>query len=543
MDGQGSVIVGVLPPDFRIYLPTDAGMPTDIDTWRVIPSNLAADFGRDVGWLTVVARLRTGVTPEQAQQEMDALALRLREQYQDHANTNMHIVVNSMHRDVVNHARPVLLALLSSVAFVLLIACSNVANLLLVRAASRGREIAVRAALGGGRGRILQQMLTESGVLATAGALLGLLLAWWGIRVLVAMQPGSLPRLESVAIDGSTLLFTAGATVLAALVFGAAPAFRAVNTDLADALKERGSETGGIRGNKLRTALVVSEVGLSMVLLIGAGLMVRSFVELQNVEPGFESENVVTFSVPIPMFKYPQSDVRADFVNRLKGRLENLPAVEEVGGIAPLPLAGGDQYSVGSYGRQDATAEEYSSNTADYRPVMPGYLETMKIRLVAGRTLLLSDNEADALQVAVVDEKLASRLWPDEDPIGQQLLLDYFSVESFGVVQTPVRVVGVVGNVRSESLAADSRETVYVPYRVQPFLPLTVTVRGTVNPTEILPLLRREVNAMDPTCLWPTYASWTITWKTRWHRHGSRSRSSPSSQRWPSFWHPLDCTV
>ena len=200
------------------------------------------------------------------------------------------------------------------------------------------------------------------------------------------MQPGSLPRLESVAIDGSTLLFTAGATVLAALVFGAAPAFRAVNTDLADALKERGSETGGIRGNKLRTALVVSEVGLSMVLLIGAGLMVRSFVELQNVEPGFESENVVTFSVPIPMFKYPQSDVRADFVNRLKGRLENLPAVEEVGGIAPLPLAGGDQYSVGSYGRQDATAEEYSSNTADYRPVMPGYLETMKIRLVAGRT-------------------------------------------------------------------------------------------------------------------------------------------------------------
>ena len=169
MDGQGSVIVGVLPPDFRIYLPTDAGMPTDIDTWRVIPSNLAADFGRDVGWLTVVARLRTGVTPEQAQQEMDALALRLREQYQDHANTNMHIVVNSMHRDVVNHARPVLLALLSSVAFVLLIACSNVANLLLVRAASRGREIAVRAALGGGRGRILQQMLTESGVLAPPG--------------------------------------------------------------------------------------------------------------------------------------------------------------------------------------------------------------------------------------------------------------------------------------------------------------------------------------------------------------------------------------
>ena len=498
MDGQGSVIVGVLPPDFRIYLPTDAGMPTDIDTWRVIPSNLASDFPRDVGWLTVVARLQTGVTPERAQHEMDALALRLREQYQEHANTNMNIMVNSMHRDVVNHARPVLLALLSAAGFVLLIACSNVANLLLVRATSRGREIAVRAALGGGRGRIIRQMLTESGVLATAGALLGLLLAGWGIRVLVAMRPGSLPRLDSVAIDGTVLLFTAGATVLAALVFGAAPALRAASTDLADALKERGSETGGIRGNKLRTALVISEVGLSMVLLIGAGLMLRSFAKLQQVEPGFESENVVTFSVPLPMFKYPQPNARADFVNRLKGRLENLPAVEEVGGVTPLPLAGGDQYSVGSYGREDATAEEYSSNTADYRGVMPGYMAAMKIRLLAGRTLLVSDNEPGALQVAVVDEKLANRLWPDEDPIGQQLMLDHFSVESFGVEQTPVRVVGVVGNVRAENLAADGRETVYVPYLFQPWFPLTVTVRGTVNPTEILPLLRREVNAMDP---------------------------------------------
>ena len=498
MDGHGSVIVGVLPPGFRIYLPADAGMPTDIDTWRVIPSNLAQDFSRDAQWLTVVARLRTGVTPERAQQEMDALALRLREQYREHANTNMHIVVNSMHRDVVNHARPVLLALLSAVAFVLLIACSNVANLLLVRATSRGREIAVRAALGGGRGRIIRQMLTESGVLATAGALLGLLLASWGIRVLVAMQPGNLPRIESVGIDGTVLLFTAGATVLVALVFGAAPALRAAGTDLADALKERGSETGGIRGNKLRTALVVSEVGLSMVLLIGAGLMVRSFAKLRQVEPGFESENVVTFSVPLPMFKYPQPDVRADFINRLKRRLENLPAVEEVGGVTPLPLAGGDQYSVGSYGREDATAEEYSSNKADYRSVMPGYMEAMKIRLVAGRTLLVSDNEAGALQVAVVDEKLADRLWPDQDPIGRQLMLDYFSVESFGMEKTPVRVVGVVGNVRAESLAADSRETVYVPYRFAPFLPMTVTVRGIVNPTELLPLLRREVSAMDP---------------------------------------------
>ena len=446
----------------------------------------------------MVTRLKKGVTLERAQEEMDALALRLREQYQEHANANMQIVLNSMHRDVVDHARPVLLALLSAVGFVLLIACSNVANLLLVRAASRGREIAVRAAMGGGRGRIIRQMMTESGVLATAGALLGLLLAWWGIRVLVAMRPGNLPRIESVTIDGTVLLFTAGATVFSALVFGAAPALRAASTNLADALKERGSEAGGIRGNKLRTALVISEVGISVVLLIGAGLMFRSFAELQRVEPGFESENVVTFSVPIPMFKYPMPDVRGDFVNRLRLRLESLPAVEEVGGVAPLPLAGGDQYSVGPYGRDDVTPEQYSSNVADYRAVMPGYIDAMKIPLLAGRTLLVADNEQDALEVAVVDQKLANRLWPDEDPIGQQIVLDRFSVEVFGMEQTRVRVVGVVGNVRAESLAAEGRETVYFPYRFQPFLPMTVTLRGSVNPTEILPLVRREINAMDP---------------------------------------------
>ena len=497
MDGQGSFIVGVLPPDFRIYLPEDAGMPTDIDTWRVMPSNLM-NANRDAGFFTVVGRLKEGVTLERAQQEMDALAQRLREQYQEHANTNMQIVLNSMHQDVVEHTRPVLLALLSAVAFVLLIACSNVANLLLVRAASRGREIAVRAALGGGRRRIVRQMLTESAVLAGGGALLGLLLAWWGIRVLVALRPGNLPRIDQVQIDGTVLLFTAGATVLSALVFGAAPALRAASTNLADALKERGSDSGGVRGNRLRTVLVVSEVGLSMVLLIGAGLMLRSFAKLQQVEPGFDSENVITFSVPIPMFKYPQPDVRADFVNRLKGRLETLPAVEEVGGTAMLPLAGGDQYSVGSYGREDATLEEYSSSKADYRPILPGYFEAMTIPLVAGRTLRVSDNEAEALNVAVVDENLAERLWPNEDPIGQQLMLDQFDVEAFDMIRVPVRVVGVVGNVRAESLAVDGRETVYLPYRFLPWFPLTVTLRGTVNPVDLPPLLRAEVDAMDP---------------------------------------------
>ncbi|HEU5219887.1 MAG TPA: ABC transporter permease, partial [Gemmatimonadales bacterium] len=242
MDGLGSVVVGVLPRDFHLYLPADAGMPTNIDAWGVMPTNIG-DFARDAAWLTVVTRLKPGVTLEQGQQDMDRMAARLREAFQFHKTQNLQIVVNGMHRDVVSHARPALLALLGAVAFVLLIACANVANLLLVRASERGREIAVRAAVGSGRGRIVAQMLTESLVLSAAGAVLGVLLAWQGIGVIKALSPANLPRIESVAIDARALGFAAGVSVLAAIVFGLTPALRAVRGNLADGLRDRGSDS------------------------------------------------------------------------------------------------------------------------------------------------------------------------------------------------------------------------------------------------------------------------------------------------------------
>lgn len=297
MNGFGSVVVGVLPREFRIYLPADAGMPTNIDAWGTMPSNMA-DFARDAPWLTVVTRMKDGVSLEQAQSEMNALAARLREVHQFHANQDMEIVVNGMHRDVVNHARSPLLALMGAVVFVLLIACGNVANLLLANASRRNREIAVRAAVGGGHGRIIRQLLTESVVLAMGGAFLGGLLAFWAVQIITGISPGNLPRMEEVGINGTVLLFTAGVAVLSAMIFGLAPALRAVGGDLASALKDRGSDSGGVRGNKLRTTLVISEMALSLVLLIGAGLMVRSFFEIQGVDPGFDEENVLTFSAP-----------------------------------------------------------------------------------------------------------------------------------------------------------------------------------------------------------------------------------------------------
>jgi len=497
MDGFGSVVVGVLSPDFRIYLPADAAMPTNIDAWGVLPTNVS-EFARDAPWLTVVSRLKDGVTPQQAQQEMDALAARLRDTYQFHANQNLQIVVAGMHEDVVSHARPALLALLGAVAFVLLIACGNVANLLLVRASGREREIAVRAALGSGRGRIVRQMLTESAVLAVSGASLGALLAWWGVHLITALSPGNLPRMEEVGMDVGVMVFTVAVTAVSALVFGLAPAHRAVRSDLAGALKDRGSDAGGMRGNKLRTVLVVTEVALSLVLLVGAGLMFRSLAELKRVEPGFDAADVVTFTAPLQFSKYYNSASRATFYSDLGARLAQISGVELVGGVTPLPLAGGEQYSVGSYGRVSDPDDVYRANKADFKATLPGYFEAMKIQLVAGRTLLPSDNLPEALQVAVVDRKLAERVFGDMDPLGKELLVDHFSEATFSLERLPVQIVGVVENVRSTSLAAEGRETIYVPYFFQAFLPLTFTVRTAADPASLVTAIRTEVAAVDP---------------------------------------------
>jgi putative ABC transport system permease protein len=471
-------------------------MPTNIDAWGAFPVDFSTT-PRDGEFLTVISRLKPQVTLEQAQSEMDALAARFREQFEHHKNVGMEIVVNSMHRDVVDHVRPLLLTLLAASGFVLLIACANVANLLLVRAAEREREIAVRAALGGGRGRIVMQMLTESLVLAAAGGVAGLLVGWAGLRTVLAMQPDSLPRLETVGIDGTVLLFTAGASLLAALVFGATPALRAGSANLANALKDRGSDAGGVRGNKVRTALVVMEVALSLVLLIGAGLMLRSFAKLQQVDPGFDPDGVLTMSVPIPMFKYRDPDARVAFFDRLRERLAALPGVESVGGGAPIPLGGGDQYWVQPYGRDNATEEEWSQNRADYRGVLPGYTEAMGIRLIAGRTLEEADNQAGGLSVVVVDEKLAEQTWPNEDPVGKGMQIVKFDFENMALKRVPVQVVGVVRNVRSESLTADGRGAIYYPYRVFPWWPMKLTVRGASDPSGLVTAIRREVAALD----------------------------------------------
>jgi len=497
LEGLGSVVAGVLPRNFRIYMPPDSPIPSSIDVWTVVPSNMT-EFAREAPFLAVVGRLEEGVSTTQAQAEMDALAARLRETHPFHATQNMQILVADMHADVVKHTRPALLALLGAVWLVLLIACANVANLLLVRATGRGREIAVRAALGSGRLRIVRQMLTESLLLALAGGALGGLLAWRGVRVIAALSPGNLPRIDEVSIDGPVLAFTGAASVLAALVFGLAPALRTVSGGLADSLKDRGADSGGARGNRLRTVLVVGEVALSMVLLITAGLIVRSFAELGRVEPGFDPDGVVTFTAPMPVMRYPTSALRADFTNDLGRRLATIPGVTSVGGVAPLPLTGNELYFQGSYGPVGIAEDAYRANRADYKTVVPGYFEAMRIELVAGRTFTFADAEPEALPVAVIDERLAERAFGDADPIDRELILDHFNEQSFTTERKNVRVVGVVAPVRSTTLAAESRETVYVPYFFAAFIPPTFVVRTSADPADLVPLVRSEIGELDP---------------------------------------------
>jgi putative ABC transport system permease protein len=312
------------------------------------------------------------------------------------------------------------------------------------------------------------------------------------------MRPSGLPRLEAVGIDLNVLLFAAGASLLAALIFGAAPALRSGRTDLSNALKDRGSASGGVRGNKIRTALVVAEVALSLILLIGAGLMLRSFHKLQEVDPGFDSENVLTVSVPIPFFKYRDPQQRVQFFDQLKQRLEELPGVEAVGGATPLPLGGGDQYWVQPYGRDNATEEEWSSNRADYRAVVPGYFEAMGIELLSGRTITNADNQPGALDVVLVDQKLADQTWPDEDPIGKAMQIVRFDFENMALKRHPVQVIGVVRHVRSESLSSDGRGALFYPYRFFPWWPMSIALRAKSDPVPLVGAIRAEASAIDP---------------------------------------------
>lgn len=483
-------VAGVLPAGFRIYFGPGAGLAEEVDLWTVLRIDVDAWAARrNVIW-RVVGRMSKGTTVAQAQAEMDALAARFREDDNLRETAQMRLDVVPMIEDLTAGIRPVVLALLGAVVFVLLIACANVSNLLLVRAVAREREFAIRSAMGGPRSRLLRQLLLESGVLAAGGGLLGLGVAVGGIRLLLALRPANLPRMDTVGIDPWVLGFTTAATLASALIFGIVPALEASRPRVADALRDRGLSSVLGRQRLFRNGLVVGEVALSVMLLIGAGLMIRSFVALHRVDPGYDTADLLTFQLSLPGNRYSNAE-REVFQRTLKERLTALPGAVSFTGVFPLPLV--ETLFSGRYGPEAALTDESLYGQATYRVVLPGYFETMGTRIVEGRVFTEAEH-ADSSLVVVIDDKLARILWPGESAVGKRMLVRATTLDP-----QFVEVIGVVGHERSQTLAADGQETVYLTdrYAGGPRA-LHYVLRTSTDPTALMGPVRRVVEEMDP---------------------------------------------
>ena len=494
--GQPMEIVGVAPRGFRLLLPVGSAMPPVIDVWSAIAFDLSKGT-RDAQWLTVIGRLAPGVEPAGARAEMTAVASQLRDENQFHSNVGMEIEVTSMHEDVVGHTEPILYALFGAVGFVLLIACANVANLHLVRAQSRHRELAIRSALGGSRSRIVRQMFIESAVLGVAGGLAGLVIARMGIDVLGALRPENLPRVESVSMDLRVLGFAFAATVLSAVLFGLFPAYQSSRRRPSASLQDRSGSSFGGGSHRLVDVLVVFEVSVALLLLIGSGLMVRTFFELARIEPGFVAEGVLTTNVALPALDGKGPEERLEFNLALKESLEAIPGVEAVGALTPLPLSGGGQFWFGPYALHEASDEEWSRNEVDYRIVLPGFLDALGTQLLAGRELDASDHRPDAPRRVMVDETLAAEAWPSESPVGKRILVMRPDTAA-QFERYWAEVVGVVEHVRYDDIRRDGRGTIYFPFTDWYFADLNYVVRTANGATHLEESIRTTIRAADP---------------------------------------------
>lgn len=473
-------VIGVMPPGFKF--------PEESELWA--PLGLTPQtFTRTDHGLSAIARLKDGVTFEQAQAEMDRIAAQI-EQENPVTNEGLGVAVTSLHKNLSGDYRKALFILLGVVGCVLLVACVNVANLMLARASARQKEVALRTALGASRSRVIQQLLTESLMLAVAGGALGLLLSVGALRLLLASIPIKLPFWMNFGIDLRVLAFTVGVTVLTGLIFGSIPALQTSRVNLNDTLKEggRGSLTS-IRTFS-RSVLVVAEIALSLVLLVGAGLMIQSFLRLRSVDVGLNPKGVATASVTLPRLKYPEKPQRAVFFKQLMEQVTAIPGVEAAAGTTTVPLSGG------GWGRS-LTVEGHPVLSVGQAPmiqhtvVTPNYFRTMGITLLSGRDFTGADT-AGAPLVTIIDERLAREYWPNESPIGKRV--------RFGPPEDNEpwhTVIGVVRAVRHERMQEDTRKSVYLPHQQMPVNGMSVVARTSGNPRTLAPSIRRVVNQMD----------------------------------------------
>ncbi len=479
LDGTAREVIGVMPQHFSFPHAAGVWVPInfDIDPEMKIRR---AHFMRPIG------KLKEGVTLAQAQADLDVLARRLEEQYPD-SNTGWGLRLVPLREKLVGNTRPTLFILLGAVGFVLLIACANVANLLLVRAADRQKEIALRTALGAGRFRIIRQMITESVLLSLVGGTFGTLLAFWGVDLLVTLSADNIPSTAQVRIDANVLGFTLLISLFTGVLFGLAPALRTLKLNLIDSLKEGGrSSSEGARRNYTRSVLVVIESAVAVVLLVGAGLLVRSLIQLQNVSPGFDAHNVLTMSVQLSRQKYSTPEKAVNFFQEVESRLRGLPGVESVGLVTELPLSGQpNDMPFMVEGRPPVTIDQAFG--ADFRRVNQHYLRTLRIPLLRGRNFTEQEVRQSA-KVIIISELLANQVFPNEDPLGKRLALVMWD--------QPFEIIGIAGDIRHRALETEPLPAMYLPTYETPRANLVIRTQG--DPTSITAAVRKEVHAIDP---------------------------------------------
>jgi putative ABC transport system permease protein len=483
LDGESYTVIGVAPAGFDFPRKRDLWIPLALEP---------AKEPRGGHYLGVVGRLRPGVSLGQAQAEMSGIAARLEQQYKD-SNEGWGIVVLPLQQVLVEKVRPALVVLLWVVAAVLLIACLNVANLLLARLATREREISIRTALGAGRLRLIRQQLTESVLLALLGSVLGLLLASWGTRALVALYPSALPRPEAIGLDGRVLAYTLGLALASGLLFGLFPALHDPGAHLNDALKEGGrAMAGGGRGRLARQVLALTEVALALVLLVMAGILLRSFSRLSAVDPGFRPAGLLTLDLSPAEHKYPEPAQVANLYRELLARVKALPGVGQAATVFPLPLSGRNYFLAFSvFGRPERPGAVPLS--AIVRRVSPGLFETLGIRLVRGRVFDEHDS-VTAPGVAVINQTLAALVFKGQDPLGQRLT---FGDSADGKARW-LTIVGVVEDVKQNALSDEPRNEIYEPQLQDPEPAAALVVRASGDPRALVAPIRRVVLGLDP---------------------------------------------
>ncbi len=487
LDGRSVQIAGVMPATFAFPTPAvDLWYPTAWD-----PADRAQVFFRRAHWMRPFARLRDGVSIEQARAELKVVMGRLEQQYPE-TNTHMEADLGNLHDFLVGPTRGPLLVLMGATGLLLLIACANVGNLMLVRAAAREREVVLRRALGAGSGRLVRQALTESAVLSALGGAVGFAVGWWGTRALVALQPAGLLPVQDVRPDAAVFVFVLAISAVSAALFGLAPALWSARRPPADVLKEstRGS-TGSRRARSWGNALAIGEVALALMLTIGGGLLVRSFMQLTRVDPGFDPKGVLAVAVTLPGSRYDTGEKQATFIRQLLSQVRAIPGVEQAAVVSKLPLDGSNAWT-SDFAVRGRAASDFGRNV-QHREISPDYFRVMRVPLIAGRTLNESDDDSSE-RVVLVNQALADRFFKGQDPVGQYLAFDAVPDTS----STWRRIVGVVGSEHQNSLGLAADIEILAPIAQDQRRGIQLTVRGGSDPTAMLPAVRRVIAELDP---------------------------------------------